>query len=118
MVFKERNSYCNPSYAPPKGSNARIGRRQRTKQYSNNNQITKIYFQITFDFTWYTTSAFTAKDFTAVHGFLFSPRDCAFHLRNDATVYASFRFDLNEAAKCVDIDMPLVLQACKMGGLI
>ena len=41
-----RNSYCNPSYAPPNGSNIRIGRKQITKQYSNSHPIMKIYFQI------------------------------------------------------------------------
>ena len=58
---KERNSYCNPSYAPPNVSNVRIRRRQITKNYSNGNPIMKIYFQVNFDFTWYATSAFTVR---------------------------------------------------------
>ena len=61
VVSKERNSYCNPSYAPPNGSNIWIGCKQKTKQYSNSHPIMKIYFQVIFKFTWYATSAFTVK---------------------------------------------------------
>ena len=45
----------------PNGSNIRIGLKL-TKQYSNSPPITKIYFQIIFEFTWYATSAFTVME--------------------------------------------------------
>ena len=65
MVSKGMNSYCNPSYSPHNGSNIRTDRKQITKQYSNSCPIMKLYFQIYFEFIWYTTSAFTDSSLKA-----------------------------------------------------
>ena len=53
--------------APPNRSNVRIRRRPIIKQHSNSNPITKIFFQIIFEFTWFTTPAFTV---TTYHSFI------------------------------------------------
>ena len=46
-------------YAPPNGRSIRTKRRQTMQQFLNNNPIINIFFQVIFEYTWYTAFALT-----------------------------------------------------------